>query len=120
MNRYTLHKAGINISEGMDRLKLDKTTFEGLLLTFAGDKSFDQMLKAIDEKNVSEAFLHAHSLKGLSANLSLSKLNLDIVPLVTILREGSFEHTDELILQVKESYQLVIDTLKLESQMDKA
>ena len=116
MNRYTLHKAGINISDGMERLKLDKATYEGILCTFIQDSSFEMMNKAIDEKDVKNAFLHAHSLKGLSANLSMVNLYSLISPLVTTFRDGSFERVEELLPPVKEAYQLIIDVLKLESE----
>lgn len=116
MNRFTLHKAGINVNECMQRLKLDKSTFESILITFLDDKNFELMCKAIDEKNVTSAFLHAHSLKGISSNLSMTKLNLDISPIVEILKNDSFEHLEELLPQVKQSYQEVIDILRLESQ----
>ena len=116
MNRYNLHKAGINISEGMDRLKLDKATFERLLGTFVADESFAMMCNAIEEKDAPTAHLHAHSLKGVSANLSMTSLYALICPLVTILKAGHFEGLDQLMPPIKESYQQVIDTLKRESQ----
>ena len=116
MNRYTLHKAGINVSEGMQRLSLDKATYERLLVTFIDDNSFNLMCQAIEEKNATSAHLHAHSLKGISSNLSLAKLYLAICPMVTILMQGSFEQVDALMPQVDEAYQLVMNALQSESQ----
>ena len=118
MNRFKLHTAGINISEGMERLGLDKAIFEGILFTFVKDDSFNKMCTAIEERDCSSAFLHAHSLKGISANLSISTLNLLISPIVEILRNGSFEGVDELLPPAKESYNIVVDTLIQEHEKD--
>lgn len=115
MNRYTLYKAGINISEGMERLKLDKATYESLLITFLNDNSFDLLCQSINEKDVSSSFLYAHSLKGLSSNLSLIKLTLLLSPIVETLKKGSFENVEESMPEVKEAYQLIREIIQKES-----
>lgn len=116
MNKYTLHKAGINVNDGMQRLKLDKTTYESFLIQFLEDQNYKLLCQAIDEKDISLAFLYAHSLKGIAANLSLTKLYLLLSPLTESLRNDSFKLVEELMPQVEDAYQQVIDVLQLEAK----
>lgn len=112
MNRYKLTKAGIDANEGIRRFNNNKEMYEKFLMNFPKDEHYNQMIQAIEEKNVEAAFQAAHALKGVSGNLSLIKLHQDIIPLVEELRNGSMEHTDEYLAPVKESYRIVTEALK--------
>ena len=79
---------------------------------FNDDQSFNELEKALNEKNVEEAFRAAHTLKGICLNLSFKQLKDDTVEITEILRAGSFEGTDELFKKIKEEYKKTVETIK--------
>ena len=114
MNKYKLSKAGIDANEGIRRFNNNREVFENFLETFPESGLYEKMIKAIDDRNVKDAFQAAHALKGVSGNLSLVKLHADLIPLVEELRAESFEKVSVLIIPVEESYKKVIEILKEE------
>ena len=105
MNRYILTKAGIDVNEGIHR-------FEKFLTSFPEDIHYEQMLEAIEQKDVDAAFQGAHALKGITGTVSLAKLHSLLIPLVEELRAGSMEKVPELLPPVKEAYDEVVQVIK--------
>lgn len=111
MNRYKLFKAGVNVNEGISRLNGDRETYERLLMRFLEDGSYADMCRAIEAQDVKSAFLYAHSLKGVSGNLSLTRIYESILPLVEELRAGKLENAAELLSPVAAAYEEVCAAL---------
>jgi HPt (histidine-containing phosphotransfer) domain-containing protein len=76
---------------------------------FLNDKSFEALCTAMEQKNVEEAFRAAHTLKGVSQNLALTKLGRSVERLTERLRNAT-EYTDDLnpmLEEVKADYAMV-------------
>lgn len=58
---------------------------------FLQDTSFQQLTDAMARQDVKDAFLAAHTLKGVCLNLGFSNLMPSAVALTEILRAGSFD-----------------------------
>lgn len=116
MNKYKLSKAGVDANEGIRRFNNNREVFESFLKTFPESGLYEKMVDCIKEKNVEEAFRQAHSLKGVSGNLSLVKLHADLIPLVEELKAGSLEKAPELLSPVTESYNKVVEMIKEERE----
>lgn len=114
MNRYKLSKAGINATEGIARFNGDKDIYERVLNAFQRDKNYALLVEAIQKKDMKAAFSAAHSLKGVSGNLSLTRLYNDIQPLVEVLRAGSFENAEALLQPVIRDYEEIMKALSQE------
>lgn len=112
MNYYKLSCAGINTSDALKRFYGNANVYDKLLQSFLRDDSFAQMCAAIKDNNVEKAFSAAHSLKGVSGNLSFTKLYNDIKPLVEILRSGTLENTEALLNTVVADYDAVVKAIK--------
>ncbi len=111
MNRYKLSKAGINTKEGIARLSGKADLYEDMLNKFPGDTHFQSLLETIEQKDVEEAFQCSHALKGMAGNLSMIDFYDTLVPLVEEFRAGSMEHTEELMVPVKENYERVVEAI---------
>lgn len=98
----TLTAYGVNLEEIMDRFVDDIDLYKDCLIQFSQDPSFYALKKAINEKNYTEAFDQAHTMKGVSANLGLVKLYDAICEIVEPLR-----HQDYANLLSK--YQAIMD-----------
>ena len=62
---------GANYEEVESRLRTEER-IKKFLLKVLNDKSYDLLCDSIKQKNMEEAFRAAHTLKGISQNLSLN------------------------------------------------
>lgn len=111
MNRYRLMKAGIQVNEGIERFNGKKDVYEELLYSFPEDTNYSKMVSALEEGNAKEAFAAAHSLKGVTANLSMNRMYEALIPLVEELRKGALPETDDLLSPVADSYQEILQAI---------
>ncbi len=112
MDCKALAEAGINVEEGIKRFCGNADIYERLLYKFPNERQFFDLIDAIEEGNVKEAFQAAHALKGVCGNLSIQKMYEDLVPIVEILRAGSMDGVEELCGILKVSYSEVIKVLQ--------
>ena len=100
--------------EAKSRLMNDKL-IERFIGKFLQDTSFQEIEKAFADKDGERAFRGAHTLKGVSANLSFSKLTESSSLLTETLRNSGGLIPDSSYLlfeEVKKDYSLVMDTIK--------
>jgi len=76
-------ETGIRLSGGHAALYLR------MLALFARDPTVNHLKAAILHQDRQEAYLHAHTLKGLSAQLSLPALNIEAANLCRLLRSDA-------------------------------
>ena len=65
------------MNEGIQRFNGNKELYEKFLTSFPEDIHYEQMLEAIEQKDVDAAFQGAHALKGITGTVSLAKLHRD-------------------------------------------
>ena len=104
---------GGNYSDVMSRLRTDERImkFLGKVLS---DSSFALLTQSLENRNMEEAFRAAHTLKGVSMNLSLTKLYESAEPLTGALR-GRTQYGDDLIPlydALKDVYQQTTENIK--------
>ncbi|MCI9407532.1 MAG: Hpt domain-containing protein [Clostridia bacterium] len=98
----------------MSRLRSDDRV-KKFLLKVLDDPSFSQLCDAMAAKNADEAFRAAHTLKGVSKNLSLTGLAYSTSNLTEALR-GKTELTDDidpLFKKVKKDYALTMACIQM-------
>ena len=71
----------------MERLLSEERVIK-FLGKFVNSPEYDNIVKAYDEKNYEDLFLHSHSLKGVALNLGLSKLGKSASELCDSVRHG--------------------------------
>jgi HPt (histidine-containing phosphotransfer) domain-containing protein len=108
MNRYILSQADIDVSAGIERFCGNRELYEEMLTQFPSDPHFSQLCEALRAQDVRAAFSAAHSLKGTSGNLNMTRLYRDIQPLVEELRAGRLEGADALLRPVVQDYEAVV------------
>lgn len=78
---------------------------------FLEDECYPMLKKALEEKNVAEAFRAVHSLKGICQNFGYTRLFQSSNDLTELLRTGSMDGAEELMLQVDEDYRQMIEAI---------
>lgn len=106
MNEYyeNLQKYGIFLSDGLIHNVQGSKFIKMILGKFLEDKNMSVLKDGIREKDVKKAFMAAHTLKGVTANLGMNKLNEKICEIVEILRQGQLEGAEEKFKSIKEEY----------------
>lgn len=104
---------GANYEEVESRLRTEER-IKKFLLKVLNDKSYDLLCTSIEQNNMEEAFRAAHTLKGISQNLSLTTLYHSASILSDTLRDSKQydETAAELFEQVKKDYKKVTETIK--------
>ncbi|MBO6046122.1 MAG: Hpt domain-containing protein [Erysipelotrichaceae bacterium] len=103
---HTLH---IDYQDAMHRFFNNESLFLDMLKLFPGDPTFNELEKALSDNDVEAAFMAAHTLKSVSANLSLKRLYELNFPLVEDLRSGDLKAAQKRFPELKKEYHLIIN-----------
>lgn len=94
-------KIGGDYSDVMNRLPNEALILK-FLKKYAASGEFDKMIAAADAKDYNALFETTHNLKGMSANLSLTKINKTITEICEAVRHGEPQiDLEPLIAQAK-------------------
>lgn len=89
------------------------------VLKFMNDKSFENLCNAMDQSDYKQAFIAAHTIKGICQNLSFTRLYQSSMELTDALRESTqdLETAEKFFRIVKADYQITADAIrKFESE----
>ncbi len=106
-----LQAYGVNLDSALNRFMENEQFYERILSKFPMDENFALMEKSLKENNISQAFRHAHTLKGLAATLDLTNLSTILNPITEQLRAGETEGIQELFTQLKVEYEQICELI---------
>ena len=81
-----LKEYGADTGEGLKRCMNNEAFYLRLVKMLDQDTHLDQLGKALEEKDLDEAFENAHALKGVLANLSLTPVLKPVSEMTELLR----------------------------------
>ena len=103
MRREALAAAGMDVDDALDRLLGNGELLGRLLAIFAADDSCERLDAALGEKDVEAARAAAHALKGMCANLSMTRLAALAARMLELLHAGELDAARELMAEVREA-----------------
>ena len=109
-----LEEGGINVKEAMQRFMNNEQLWIKFLKKFKADSSYEKLVKSIEEKEWNKAFEAAHTLKGITGTLALSKLH-DLVSRQTDYLRGEdndFEAAVGMMPEITEVYENVLKLIE--------
>ena len=98
--------------DGASKRLVNEMLMKRLALKFLNDTSFGELEKALEDKNYEEAFRAAHTLKGVAANLSFTKLQEVSSEMTEMLRDGNAPADGQYIETVRAEYARTVEALK--------
>ena len=107
-----LEEGGINVKEAMQRFMNNEQLWIKFLKKFKADSSYENLVKSIEEKEWNKAFEAAHTLKGITGNLALSKLH-DLVSRQTDYLRGEDNDFEAAVAMMPEITDVYENVLKL-------
>jgi HPt (histidine-containing phosphotransfer) domain-containing protein len=104
---------GGDYEDVMSRLMKEERVAKFLQKVLA-DKSYSLLCSALEEKNMPEAFRAAHTLKGVSQNLSITRLGDSSAKMTELLRnrESYGDDIEEMFKQVTADYELTCNCIR--------
>ncbi|WP_318709490.1 Hpt domain-containing protein [Candidatus Acetatifactor stercoripullorum] len=97
--------------EGVLGRLLDEARIRRFLFKFLEDENFSALMTAMRDQDVKAAFLAAHTLKGLCANLGFTRLQGAADALTEELRAGEWKDFSALQQQMEQAYEEVASAL---------
>ena len=79
----------INADDALSRIGGSVSLYKRLLGRFIDGNHYDKLEQTLQEGNMEEGALQVHSLKGVSANLSLTKISALTVQMEQLLKDGA-------------------------------
>ncbi len=86
-----LKNHNVNVNEAIERFMGNRALYEQMLKKFPDAVSTHPVLEHIDSGNYDTAVANAHTLKGVSGNLSLTDIYRAYTEIVQLLRDGKPE-----------------------------
>ena len=92
-----------NYEDVIGRLRSERLV-QKFVLKFLTDGSYDLLCRSMEEQNYEEAFRAAHTLKGVTQNLSFTKLYKSSCDITEALRVKNYDLAVQLLPKVTADY----------------
>lgn len=89
VDKNAMQTIGIDYNEGVKRFSGNAAIYEKFLLKFLDDTTFEELDQAMQNRDYGTAFSAAHTLKGVTGNLSMNRLYEELVAFVEMLRNST-------------------------------
>lgn len=108
--KSVLEAGGINVEEAMQRFMNNEQLWTKFLKKFKSDTSYENLVKTIEAKEWGKAFEAAHTLKGITGNLALSRLHTLVSTQTDYLRgeANDFEAAVAMMPEITDAYEKVL------------
>lgn len=100
----SLKAFGADTDEGLARCMGAQEFYLSLVETLLEDTRLEELERALAEKDLDKAFEHAHALKGMYGNLSLTPLFVPVNEMTELLRSRTDTDYSPLLAQAKVKY----------------
>ena len=111
-----LQNWGCNVPEALNRFLQDKDLYTKCQVSFSTDESFEKIKEHLNNKEFKLAFDDAHTLKGVSANLSLTPLYEAVCKVVEDLRHGPSDSLEDDYRKYEAVYQQYLEIMNAYGQ----
>lgn len=106
-----LEALGVDIDDADRRLNHNMGLYEKLLKKFPAQVEMLPILSCYDEGDHTAALEHAHTMKGMTSNLSMTPLSNAYSDAVTLMREDNYPAAIEKVKGVMELQSQIIDII---------
>lgn len=100
---------GVDLNATLNRFMDNESLYEKFLTKFPEDTSFKKLKECLETGNMADAFVYAHTLKGVAGNMGFQKMSDILVPLTEELRSGETGRVGERMQQLTAQYELLCD-----------
>lgn len=109
--REKLLSAGIETETAIERFMGNEALYLKFLLRFENDESYSRLCDAMERGDCQDAFVAAHTLKGVCGNLSINRMENILREQVEYLRGGKLDKAQKMMEGLTAEYEQVKDAL---------
>jgi HPt (histidine-containing phosphotransfer) domain-containing protein len=106
-----LARYGIDLPDAMNRMDNNLAIYERLSVKYLENTNFVGLKAALDVDDFDSAYSAAHALKGVSGNLSFTKLFKSSSAICKALLQGEGEIARAIFPEIEEEHNLVVQGL---------
>ncbi|MCI9129085.1 MAG: Hpt domain-containing protein [Eggerthellaceae bacterium] len=106
-----LAEYGIDLPDAMERMDGDEALFKRLALKYLNNTNYVDYVAAMEAKDYDSAYTAAHTLKGVSGNLSFANLFKVASATSEALHQGEYQAAQEMMPDLKAAHDKVIEGL---------
>lgn len=112
--KNALKEAGIDVDNALERFMGNENLFERFLKKFLEDSNHAALNAAVSAGDPEAALTAAHTLKGVSGNLSILPLHELLTRQVELFRDDNWEGAVAVMPRITEVYETVEKTIQKE------
>lgn len=105
--KQQLESIGVDLERAIDRFVGNEAMYERFLLRFLQDESYMKLNEYINKGDIHQAFVQAHTLKGVAGNLEFHGLYRVLEPMTEHLRNNDLSTLPEEVELLKVRYEEV-------------
>lgn len=106
-----LVNAGIDPESAIERFMGNEALYLKFLLRFPDDENYQNLCRFIEQQDCKNAFIAAHTLKGVCGNLSIKSMEDILKKQVEYLRNGDLEQGQKMMEQLKDGYERINEVI---------
>lgn len=110
--RERLKEAGIDVPNALERFMGNETLLERFLKKFLDDTNYEKLAAAIAAGQQEAALTAAHTLKGISGNLSMTELFALLTEQVAAFRGNDWNRAVEMMPEITKTYETLSAAIK--------
>ncbi|MCP4271985.1 MAG: response regulator [Gammaproteobacteria bacterium] len=105
---------GIDVETGLIRVGGNRKLYKNLLIKFRDDysNSFQKIKRAIEDNNLKDAEMYAHTVRGVAGNIGINKLQKIADDLEAGIRKRETDKFDSMLKKYSRELSKVLTTLK--------
>lgn len=107
-----IENLGINMNKVNERFNGDYVLIKKFFTDFTMDCNFIKLKKALSENNYKEAFIAAHTLKGICDELYIEGFGNIICRISYLIKAGNIKPVYEIMPEAEQAYKVLSETLK--------
>lgn len=112
LQKQRLLDADIAVEDALARFMNNEALLLRFLARFGQDPSFAALEQALADGRTEDAFTAAHTLKGVTGNLSMQALYRQTCAMVEALRAGALEEARQKLPALQAQYRLTLTALE--------
>lgn len=105
--KQQLESIGVDLERAIDRFVGNEAMYERFLVRFLKDESYRKLNEYINKGDIHQAFVQAHTLKGVAGNLEFHGLYRVLEPMTEHLRNNDLSTLPEEVELLKVRYEEV-------------
>lgn len=102
---------GIDLADAMKRMDDDEALYKRLAFKYLNNTNYVDLVAAMEVKDYDDAYHAAHTLKGVSGNLSLAKLYQVASAASDALKQGEYQAAEQMMPDLKAAHEKAVEGL---------